>query len=149
MTVVTAEKTQLQVSQFIKAKKDRVFKAWTDVNAVMQWFCPTNMTVPFAEIDAREGGNYRIQMKNKDDETFTTYGVYQEIRNNEKLVFTWGWEGPDREETLVTVEFFEKDEGTEVILTHSRFTDSEMADKHQQGWNSCLDNLNNKISVLS
>ena len=41
------------------------------------------MTVPFADVDAKVGGYYRIQMKNSDDETFTTTGQYQEIVPNE------------------------------------------------------------------
>lgn len=81
-------------------------------------------------------------MKDPDGgETHTTTGVYKEILPPQRLVFTWGWEGPDREETEVTIELKEKDGGTELTLTHARFASTESRDKHQHGWDGCLDNL--------
>lgn len=133
--------TELRLSKFIKANREKVFAAWTEIDHIRKWFCPVSMTVPFAEVDARLNGRYKITMQNSKDETFTTYGEYQEFVPNEKLVFTWGWEGPDRHETLVTVEFFDKDGGTEVQLTHTRFADVGQAEHHEEGWVGCLDNL--------
>ncbi|MGH8799767.1 MAG: SRPBCC domain-containing protein [Casimicrobiaceae bacterium] len=31
--------------------------------------------------------------------------------------------------------------GTELLLTHQRFADTEARDKHQHGWTGCLDRL--------
>lgn len=44
-------------------------------------------------------------------------------------------------ETLVTVEFIEKDEATELVLTHERFPNSEASSKHNEGWSGCINNL--------
>lgn len=146
---MTEEKTRLQLKQVISASKEKVFQAWTDPKFVSRWFAPGDMTVPFADVDARVGGQYRIQMRDGDDETYTTTGQYQEIILNEKLVFTWGWEGPERHESLVTVEFYEKDSGTEVVLTHERLENTEITDKHTQGWQGCLVNLATRIDHLN
>ena len=142
------ENVQLQLKKFIEAKREKVFRAWTDPALIRQWFAPGDMTTPLAETEPRTGGSYRIQMKNSKDETFTTFGEYREFIENEKLVFTWGWESPDRHETLVTVEFVDKGNGTEVILTHERFADQASADHHQEGWEGCLNSLAARINAL-
>jgi uncharacterized protein YndB with AHSA1/START domain len=132
---------QLRMSRFIAAKRDKVFQAWTRPALMQQWYCPVDMTVSLAEADPKVGGRYKVQMKKSSGELHTTFGVYREIIPNEKLVFTWGWEGPDRYETLVTIELHDKDGGTELVLIHERFADQGSADHHAQGWQSCLENL--------
>jgi len=82
------------------------------------------------------------------DAPYVAYGVYQEVIEPEKLVFTWAFENmpsddPDfvPAETLVTVQFIDKGDATEVVLTHERFPDEHMRDEHQGGWFGCLDGL--------
>jgi uncharacterized protein YndB with AHSA1/START domain len=71
-----------------------------------------------------------------------TTGIFQEILPPEKLVYTWYWEGQAEEmKTLVTVEFMDRDGETEVVLKHERFTDKESREQHGQGWQGCLDQL--------
>ena len=144
-----AEKTQLKLVKFVRATREKVFQAWTNPQHVSRWFAPGAMTVPSAEVDARVGGSYRIQMKNADDETFTTTGVYKEIVPNEKLVFSWGWEGPERYESLVTVKLMDKDDGTEITLIHERLQNTESTEKHTQGWQGCLANLAARIDQIN
>ncbi len=147
---MNTENTRLQLTEFIAASREKVYKAWTDPEWLSRWFAPGEMTVPLAEVDARVGGQYRIQMKNsKDDETFTTRGEYQELVPNEKLVFTWGWEGPDRHESLVTVELRDKDSGTEMVLIHERLANAESAKSHTEGWQGCLANLAGRIGQFN
>ena len=44
-------------------------------------------------------------------------------------------------ETLVTVEFHEKVEQTEIVLLHELFPAEEMAAEYNQGWTGCLGQL--------
>jgi uncharacterized protein YndB with AHSA1/START domain len=44
-------------------------------------------------------------------------------------------------ETLVTVEFRDRGQSTEVILTHELFPNAEARDEHTKGWSGCLDRL--------
>jgi uncharacterized protein YndB with AHSA1/START domain len=131
--------TRLQVKKFIKASPQKVFEAWTKPEIMKLWFCPEELTPGPITADARVGGKYSGTMIGK-DQSHTATGVYQEVIANKKLVFTHGWEGPARAETLVTVELHEKDGGTEVILTHERLA-PEGVEGHTQGWRSTLDNL--------
>ena len=137
---------RLDLKHFYRAPRETVYQAWTRPELIKQWFAPGDMTTPFAEVDLRVGGRYRIQMKKPDGETHTTTGLYKEIVPNQRLVFTWGWEGPDRFETLVTVEFRETDGGTELLLTHERFTDTGSRDMHREGWEGCLASLERRLA---
>jgi uncharacterized protein YndB with AHSA1/START domain len=69
--------------------------------------------------------------------------VYREIVPEQKLVFTWGWQGDDMEtETLVTV-LFQAINAKETLLTllHERFHNEEERDNHAAGWHGVLDQL--------
>lgn len=139
---MTPSGTYLQVSRFFKAGREEVFQAWINPEIMKKWFCPQDLTVASVKADARVGGKYSISMKDDSrDKIFTTFGTYKEIIPGQKLVFTWEWEEPDQAESVVTVEFKEKNGGTEVVLTHERFVDMEGENGHKEGWTSALVNL--------
>ncbi len=111
---------------------------------MQKWFCPPTAENVASEVDLRAGGRYRIAMKDRQTgEMHITGGTYQEVSPPERLVFTWLWEGqnPATHETLVTVEFRDRGDETEITLKHERFPDQNMCDQHNQGWNGCLDRL--------
>jgi uncharacterized protein YndB with AHSA1/START domain len=57
---------------------------------------------------------------------------------------TWQWEDdPDWEKVTntVSVGFKKADDGTEVRLTHEGLPSKESAERHEHGWNGCLDKL--------
>ncbi|TGL62065.1 SRPBCC family protein [Leptospira sarikeiensis] len=131
---------KLQISKFIKAKREKVFEAWVQPELMKKWGCPKELTIGEIELDFRVGGKYRTTML-RDEETYIACGEYKEIIMNEKLVFSHGWEGPDREDTLVTVIFSDKGEGTEVLLTHEKLSSDSSMEGHKEGWISTLENL--------
>jgi uncharacterized protein YndB with AHSA1/START domain len=135
------ENLSLQVTRMVKARRERVFDAWTKPELMHLWFAPGTMTVPHASADLRVGGAYRVEMKGDAEVPHIVGGIYQEIVPNELLRFTWGWQGGPEAQSVVTVEFKDVDGGTEVILTHERLPDAESRDKHQHGWIGCLENL--------
>jgi uncharacterized protein YndB with AHSA1/START domain len=94
----------------------------------------------------RVGGRYRFVMHTPDGETHRVGGVYREIIPNRKLVYTWAWESTPERESLVTVEFKPSGQGTELLVTHQRFADGQARDRHQQGWNYCLDRLGRHLA---
>jgi uncharacterized protein YndB with AHSA1/START domain len=136
--------TRLCVKKLIKAKRDRVFEAWTTPELMKQWYAPDEMTVPSATCDLRVGGMYRIEMQGTlmgDEASGTVSGKFIRIVPGELLVFTWRWEGDPSPETLATVELAEVSGGTEVTVTHDRFSSAKARNKHEYGWTGCLENL--------
>ncbi len=140
---MTAVAEKLLVKRTFKAPVERVYAAWTDAEQIKRWFAPGTMSVPMAEADARQGGRYRMQMSEGDGDCafHTTGGVYREVIPNQRLVFTWQWEGSDLE-TLVTLEFKSLSaHETELTLIPEGFDSEETRDKHGQGWDGCLAKL--------
>jgi uncharacterized protein YndB with AHSA1/START domain len=71
-------------------------------------------------------------------------GVFLEIVEPERLVFTWAHENEDavlNHETRVTVTFAEQGGKTKLTLRQAVFESVKERDSHQGGWNSSLDRL--------
>ena len=138
----TAAKPALKITRTYAAPREKVFRAWTDPEVMKKWFAPSDeFVVPEVEIDAKVGGRYRIVMRAPDGEYHRVGGVYREYSPPAKLVFSWAWERTPEHESLVTIEFKDLGKSTELTLTHEHFADEAARDKHQQGWNGCLERL--------
>jgi uncharacterized protein YndB with AHSA1/START domain len=147
MEIAIDEKTRLQVRRVYQVPVAAVYAAWTDPEQVKHWMGPSD-DFGEAEVtsDVRVGGRYRIVMHAPDGEVHRVGGIYREIVPNKKLVYTWAWESTPERESLVTVEFKPTGDATEVVLTHEQFADSEARDKHQHGWNGCMDRFGRYLS---
>jgi uncharacterized protein YndB with AHSA1/START domain len=147
-----SEATTLRLTHTFAAPREKVFRAWTDPQALKQWWIPADgFSVPSAEIDLRVGGGYRVAMRSQSGEIFYLVGTYREVRPPERLVYTWRWEETEMNvgETLVTVEFRRRGSSTEVAITHSLFPNGELRDRHAQGWSGCLDRLARTIDAAA
>jgi uncharacterized protein YndB with AHSA1/START domain len=135
---------RLVLTRTLPAPPERVFKAWTDPEALTRWWVPVpGMSCPEAEVDLRVGGRYRITMRNTKGELLYVGGVYREVTPPTRLVYTWSWNGSsdDGVETVVTVEFRAAGDRTELVLTHDGFPDQARCDGHERGWTGCLGHL--------
>jgi len=143
MATQTKREATLRLTRTFPASRERVFRAWTEPEALRRWLSPETHETPSAEVDLRVGGAYRIGMRKlSDGKASYVTGLYREITPPEKLAFTWRWEGePEHGETLVTLEFRDLGGVTEVVLTHEQFPSEESRDGHGKGWTSCLNKL--------
>lgn len=136
--------TALRITRTFRASREKVFRAWTEPEALKRWFAPDDaFDTRVLHFDPRPGGRYRIDMR-KDDVSHIVAGEYREVNPPARLVFTWKWENhPERgtEDTIVTLEFLDHGGSTELVLTHERFPDAAIRDDHNKGWTGCLDRL--------
>jgi len=68
-------------------------------------------------------------------------GVYREVVEPERLVFTFAWEdgeGKRGHQTVVTVTFAEQGDKTEPTLHQAVFETVEACNDHRRGWTSTL-----------
>ena len=135
--------TVLTLTRTFAAPREAIFRAFTEAEILRTWWGPKGTTCPVAEIDARPGGRYRIEMHAPDGSVYVATGEFREVAPPERLVFTFIWcEGEMAgHETLVTVELRDHGGATELTLTHERFPDAAKRDMHNQGWSSSLDCL--------
>lgn len=135
---------QLVITRILDAPPSLVFKAWTEREHLVHWLCPHGFTLTHCEGDVRPGGAWRSCMRSPDGRDLWLGGVYREIVEPERLVFTHAWDDADGKpghETLVTVTL--ADQGGKTKLTfHQAFFDSvESRDGHAGGWGECFDKL--------
>jgi len=133
--------TSLSLSRVIRAPREAVFAAWTDPELLKQWWGPGATTCPEAHVDLRVGGTYRLANLETDGSITWISGQFERIRAPEELVYTWKIGSGPGEPTLVRVAFLEHREGTELRLTHERFTSEASRDMHISGWGGCIDKL--------
>jgi uncharacterized protein YndB with AHSA1/START domain len=139
----------LRLEHTFAARRDDVFDAWTNPEVLRRWWAAgPDWDTPAAEVDLREGGRYSLSMRNPESgDTHTVVGEYREVRRPERLVYTWAWEGGSSEpnETVVTVEFNDRGETTEVILVHEGFSSDQSRGAHEHGWQAVLENLRARV----
>jgi uncharacterized protein YndB with AHSA1/START domain len=93
-------------------------------------------------MDVRPGGAWRRAMRSPEGTVHVKRGIYREIVEPERLVFTYADEnadGPTGHETLVTVSFAEVGAKTKLTLRQAAFETVAARDAHQGGWTSCLE----------
>jgi uncharacterized protein YndB with AHSA1/START domain len=143
---MTAQKrvadNELLIVRTFDAPPSVVFALWSSAEHMKRWMGPKNFTCPEARIDFRVGGTYRAMIKSAEHGENWFGGVYREIVQNERLVFTFTWEneGPSAGlETLVTITFEERDGKTVQTFHQAPFRNLERRNSHVEGWNQAFD----------
>ena len=138
-----AEKPSLTLTRSYPVAPEKVWRAWTDAEAVRKWWGPgPGEPVSTAELDVRVGGRFRIVFGGPDGKAHECAGIYREVVPNRKLVFTWCWPNTTPERvSVVTVEFKEVKGKTELIFKHEQLFDEKVRDDHKRGWSGLLDKL--------
>ncbi|RST47779.1 SRPBCC domain-containing protein [Variovorax sp. DXTD-1] len=133
------ERPSLTLRRHYPVAAEKVWRAWTDPQALKAWFGPEEIVaVPLAEVDLRVGGRFRVTMLAADGETHDVSGVYQELVPNRKLVFSWAWRSTPERESRVTVRIEPDGNGCELVLMHEQFFDEVARDGHEHGWTGAM-----------
>jgi len=98
------------------APRELVWKAWTELEQIAQWWGPNGFTNTIHEMDVRPGGVWRLMMHGPDGVDYPNKIVFVEVVKPERLVYTHGGdEGGDPVQFHVTVTF--DDQGGKTRLT--------------------------------
>ena len=127
--------------------RERVFLAWTEPDAIAEWFGEPRTQMLSAVVDLRVGGGYRLDVRNG-DQTGAVEGVDLEVDPPERLVYSWRWDLPGRgpgRESRVTVEFRDLGGRTEIVITHDGLVTDESAAFHTQGWKASLERFEQSL----
>ncbi|MGR4065824.1 MAG: SRPBCC family protein [Vulcanimicrobiaceae bacterium] len=141
---------KLVIRRTFAAPRARVWEAWTKPDQMQRWAGPGPVVAKELQADVRVGGAYRIVMQPPDDEAMTVFGTYRVVQPPERLSYTWSWEEDkpeDQIETLITVEFHDRGDKTEVVLTHEGFSSEESRGNHERGWTGALDKMEAQLAA--
>ena len=147
-SIAPKEGHELVLTRIFDAPRELVFKAWTDPKIVAQWWGPHRFTNPVCELDARPGGAIRIHMRGPDGTVYPMTGVYQEVVEPERIVFTSAAldvAGNPMFELLTTVTFAEEGGKTKQILRTRVIKSTAEAAPYlagmEAGWTQSLERL--------
>ena len=145
---MTETKT-LRIERTFQAPAEAVFDAFTNEEVLRRWFhAAHDWETTEAEVDLRVGGAVRVVMRNPHkDEEYGGGGRYTEVEPPTRLAFTWTWDGGDSPETLIELDFRERDGATTVVLTHSGLSGEESVRGHTGGWEEALDHLGRELEA--
>jgi uncharacterized protein YndB with AHSA1/START domain len=79
-------KYDLDLTRELDAPRELVFKAWTDPAQVAQWWGPDHFTTVVHALDARPGGEIRMDMHGPDKNVYPMSGTFREIVPPERIV---------------------------------------------------------------
>lgn len=135
---------------------EMLFAAFTEPALAARWMWAGLGSQPYARIDLRVGGRYRIAITADPEDTTwpgderAMRGVYLEIEANRRLVYTLHWDADvgynrpclDSIDEAVVVEFRDVDSGCLLTFTHMGLPgDVRSAEAHAQGVQASFDIL--------
>jgi uncharacterized protein YndB with AHSA1/START domain len=124
VTVTKPSDLEFTVERVFDHPIERVWAAYTEPDLIAQWW-GEGTTVD--RIDLRAGGGYRFVQNPGTDKQSAFVGEFLEVSPPDRLVQTFGMEGPYGNPMTQTIEFKRVGEGTHLAIT-SRFETTEERD---------------------
>ncbi|HET7518296.1 MAG TPA: SRPBCC family protein, partial [Actinomycetes bacterium] len=116
MKVVADPGTQeIVITRSFDAPRELVFKAFTDVDAVGQWWGPGSSETTVDRLEARPGGRWRFVEREPDGNEYAFHGVFHDLVAPERIVYTFEFEGMPGHVLLETVVL--EEQGGRTLMT--------------------------------
>lgn len=130
----------VRLHRVLAAKVERVFRAFTDADALVKWMAPNGFTAKVHHIDAKVGSTYKMSFTNFNTAKSHSFGgTYLEIRPNEFLKYTDKFDDPNMPgEMITTVTLKEVFCGTELNITQEGIPSMIPAEACYLGWQESL-----------
>jgi uncharacterized protein YndB with AHSA1/START domain len=127
----------IRLERLLAAPVEDVFAAWTEPAQMARWLSPVGR----AEVDADvvAGGRLRVVMIDG-DVRIEHDGEFLEVTPPTRLSFTWRSRYTGEQPTVVTVQLYDEDGSTRLVLQHDRLSPEARA-SHEGGWSAILDRL--------
>jgi uncharacterized protein YndB with AHSA1/START domain len=130
----TTRTTPVEVETTIDASPETIFAFLIEPEKMVRWMGVST------ELDPRPGGTYKLTAGNGQ----VAIGEYLEVHPFDRVVFTFGWDGPDAYvppgSSTVEITLTPQGKSTLVKLVHSGLGELTL-DDHTQGWNHYLGRL--------
>ena len=130
----------IRLHRVLRAKPERVYRAFLDPDAKVKWLPPNGFTGKVHHIDSRVGGSYKMSFTN-----FTTgkshsfSGQYLELAPHERIRYTDRFDDPNLPGAMqVTINLKQVSCGTEVNITQEGVPDIIPAEACYLGWQESL-----------
>jgi uncharacterized protein YndB with AHSA1/START domain len=133
----------VRLHRVLKAKAERIYRAFLDPDAVVKWLPPHGFTCKVDQLDARVGGKFRMSFKN-----FTTGnshsfgGEYLELVPSQRIRHTDKFDDPNMPGVMeTTVSLREVSVGTELSIEQKGIPEPIPLEACYLGWQESLELL--------
>lgn len=130
----------IHLHHVLRAKPERVYRAFLDPDAMVKWMPPNGFTGKVHHLDARVGGSYKMSFTNfTTDKSHSFDGEYLELVPHERIRHTDEFDDSNLPGTMqVTVTFKRVSCGTELNITQEGVPDAIPAEACYLGWQESL-----------
>jgi uncharacterized protein YndB with AHSA1/START domain len=118
-----------------------VWKAWTDSASILKWIGSDPKGVGLkAHMDVHPGGVFEITFSGSDRVEHTCFGIYTEVKELRKLIFSWEWKNEPGVESLVIIELVPDGNDTKMQFEHTGVGNRSMHN-YLEGWTKTFEKL--------
>ncbi len=110
------------------------------------WVSSTTVIAPATSMDIKPvaGGHYTLIIDTPEFKTRNN-GIFNRVEYMQRLVYSWQWlQSPEK--TEIDVRFSAANNGTQIILIHSGFLDTDSQAMHDSGWDSYISGLHQYLA---
>ena len=127
----------------LKAAPEKVYRAFTEANALASWLPPYGFVCIVHEMDARVGGSYKMSFSNFSTGNSHSFGgKYLEMKPGEFLKYTDKFDDPNLPGEMITSVWLEKvSVGTELKITQENIPSVIPTEMCYLGWQESLEKL--------
>lgn len=138
---------KVHLHRILTAPIEKVFKAFTNADAMAAWFPPNGFVCTVHHLDCSVGGTYKMTFTNFSTGKGHSFGgQYVQIIPNELLEFTDQFDNPNLPDQMITTVHFKKVIcGTELIITQENIPSVIPTEMCYLGWQESLNKLKNLV----
>ena len=121
LTLTLPSDREILITRILNAPRDRVFRAYTDPEAIPEWWGPRGYETRVDVLDLRPGGRWRFVQHDHEGQEHGFHGEYREIVPPERLVETFEYEGTPGHVIVETITFQALRGGKTQVTVHALY----------------------------
>jgi uncharacterized protein YndB with AHSA1/START domain len=140
----------VSLHRVLTAAPEKVFRAFTEASAMAAWIPPYGFTCTVHEMEAKEGGSFRMSFHNFSTGNGHSFGgKYVEIKPAALLKYTDTFDDPNLPgEMTTTVQFKKVSVGTEITIVQEGIPEAIPVEMCYLGWQESLEKLKKLVEPV-
>ena len=136
-------KNSVSLHRVLKSSPEKVYRAFTEANALAAWLPPYGFLCTVHEINVRVNGNFKMSFHNFSTGNSHSFGgKYVELKPNEFLKYTDKFDDPNLPGEMTTSVWLQKvSVGTEMKILQENIPPAIPAEMCYLGWQESLEKL--------
>ncbi|PRZ23293.1 SRPBCC family protein [Flavobacterium granuli] len=137
------ENNSVSLHRVLKAEPEKIYRAFTDANAMASWIPPYGFLCVVHSMDVKIGGNYSMSFINFSTGNGHSFGgTYRELKPNEFIKYTDKFDDPNLPGEMITSVWLKKLScGTELKITQEGIPSAIPTEMCYLGWQESLEKL--------